>query len=219
MRAKRTSENAEPSEDDNWPAVLQRTYYEIQHGKALPDAVARIRYKLKRLELDDDRQNGEGVGSAWQRTPAGMADRSHKNLMALSGIATPRVQAAVWGWIWNKWATDRRTKQNRSSRCILCGREGTEDSGEHYCVCPLVAAVMRKRNLDPAKFMGRRAWGLASVTIRTEDELNTLGTVIYATNIISCRYRHNGRTNQTDDEEVIQALLQSKKEAVKGHKK
>jgi len=219
VRAKRKSENAEPSEDDNWPAVLQRTYYEIQLGKALPDAVARIRYKLKRLELDDDRQNGEGVGSAWQRTPAGMADRSHKNLMALSGIATPRVQAAVWGWIWNKWATDRRTKQNRSSRCILCGREGTEDSGEHYCVCPLVAAVMRKRNLDPAKFMGRRAWGLASVTIRTEDELNTLGTVIYATNIISCRYRHNGRTNQTDDEEVIQALLQSTKEAVKGHNK
>jgi len=78
---------------------------------------------------------------------------------------------------------------------------------------------MRKRNLDPAKFMGRRAWGLASVTIRTEDELNTLGTVIYATNIISCRYRHNGRTNQTDDEEVIQALLQSTKEAVKGHNK
>ena len=67
--------------------------------------------------------------------------------------------------------------------------------------------------------MGRSAWALASVSIRTVDELNTLGTVIYAANIISCRYRHNGRNQHTDDEEVIQALLQSTKEAVKGHTK
>ena len=47
----RRSVDAEPSDDDNWPAVLQRTYYETQHGKALPDAVARIRYKEQMLEV------------------------------------------------------------------------------------------------------------------------------------------------------------------------
>ena len=66
--------------------MLERTYYEIQHGTYLPDAVASIRYKFKRLELDDDRQNGAGVGSAWQRTAAGMAPISprHPSLTAPS---------------------------------------------------------------------------------------------------------------------------------------
>ena len=94
----------------------------------------------------------------------------------------------------------------------------TEDSAEHYCVCSVISDAMLKRNMAPSRFMGRRAWALVSVELSYTEDLCKIGCFIYATNIVTCRIRHGDGLRFLDRGDVVEAVLQSTKEAVKGHR-
>ena len=70
----------------------------------------------------------------------GFRDRRHmtrclERLRQVGQRSLPRVAAAAFGCIWNRWGTARRM-QRRGSACLLgCGRG--EDSVEHYCTCSI----------------------------------------------------------------------------------
>ena len=138
-------EHFDLQKDIRWTKDIQRTFYEVQLAHNLPDLARRLRTKHKRLELNDVRQCGHNGNSARMNTPACMADRCARNLHAMSKVLPPRVQAATWGWIWNKWTTEKRTRQTRSNTCLLCRLPHTEDSAEHYCVCSVISDAMLKR--------------------------------------------------------------------------
>jgi exonuclease III len=83
-------------------------------------AESRVRSKLDRFGIRDRRQ----------------ATRCTKRLRSIAAKASPRVFAASFGAIWNRWATGRR-RQHRGRPCLL-GCPSGEDSLEHYCQCPRV---------------------------------------------------------------------------------
>ena len=107
VRASRLDESVSTEQDSSWPQQIQRTCYSLLESKAAYDPVLWIRKKMSRLNLQDDTINGPPRGTVRDNTPAGRAERTHRNLHALSRVCTPRVQTAVWGWLWNKWATKK----------------------------------------------------------------------------------------------------------------
>ena len=68
-----------------------------------------------------------------------------RRLGMLSGLVTPRVQAAVFVTLWNGWCTHRRFQRRLlpSNRCVLGCIGGAEDAIEHYCRCPTILRVAR----------------------------------------------------------------------------
>ena len=86
------------------------------------DAECRIRHKVGKFGFHDRRH----------------ACRCLRRLRDLSSRVPPRVWAAIFGAIWNRWATWRR-RQRRGHPCLLgCGRG--EDSIQHYAGCAVTRA-------------------------------------------------------------------------------
>ena len=56
-----------------------------------------------------------------------------KRLNSIAKQVTPRMWAATFGCLWNRWPTARR-RQILNSKCLL-GCEWGEDSIEHYSHC------------------------------------------------------------------------------------
>ena len=216
VRGNRLPESARNKEDPLWPKQIQRTYYTLLENNVAYDPVNRIREKMSRLELHDDMVNGPPRGSVRDNTPAGRSERSHRNLHALGSVCTPRVQVAVWGWLWNKWATDKRCRQGQKSTCRLCNNRDSEDSAEHLCRCPLVRQLFTTMNLDTDLMLGKRAWALACPSLDSVEKLALLGMGIYATNTMAARIRHPDSLNLSETD-TLQALRQCVKESVKGH--
>ena len=90
-------------------------------------AEERVRHNLHRFGYRDRRE----------------AARALDRLQQLGKSAPPRVWAAVFGSLWNRWATARRC-QRTNSRCLL-GCTWGEDSLEHYSKCPTVHQFAKKR--------------------------------------------------------------------------
>ena len=216
VRNARLAVSKPPQEDTQWRGQIQSTYYSCLMIFNAPDTTQRIRQKLDRLELGNDRLHAIPDSSARQTTPAWRAERTKNNLQLLKKLTPPRVCGAVWGLIWNRWTTDRRLKQNRNSRCILCKAVGSEDSVEHYCKCEVVKRLLASRlNLSTFKFANAHAWALCSPEITTTAQLTCVAIAIYATYMVTNRLRHTG--TQLGEEDTFQALVQSCKEGVKGH--
>ena len=216
IRLSRLPEDARTDEDPLWPKEIQRTYYTLLQNSDAYDPVDRIRKKMFRLHLEDNRVNGQPIGTARDNTPAGRSERSYRNLLSLSRVCTPRVQVAVWGWLWNRWATARRCMQGQRSMCRLCRSHDSEDSAEHLWWCPLVRQLLTTLNLDPGTMLGRRAWALACPSINSVEKLALLGMAIYAANTVAARLRH-AASLVLGDAEILQALRQCVKESTKGH--
>jgi hypothetical protein len=83
-------------------------------------AEGRVRTNLGRFGFRDRRQ----------------AARCLTRLRTLAPQVQPKVWAACFGAVWNRWATWRR-RQRRGHPCLL-GCTAGEDSLEHYCECPRV---------------------------------------------------------------------------------
>ena len=215
VRASRLDESVSIEQDSSWPQQIQRTYYALLESKAAYDPVLRIRKKMSRLNLQDDTFNGPPRGTVRDNTPAGRAERTHRNLHALSRVCTPRVQTAVWGWLWNKWATNRRCKQGQKSVCRLCNTQDSEDSTEHLCRCHMVRRLFRTLNLDTEVMLGKRAWALACPSMNSVENLALLGMGMYATNTVAARIRH-ADSMPLSEEDTLEALRQSVKESAKG---
>ena len=219
-RVRRTLPQGKRQQDNDktWHKEVERTYYKCIQAFHLGDPVSRIRKKLERYALDDARLHLDIPGSTRQRTPAWQAIRAHCNLRSLRKISPPRLQGAVFSTLWNRWTTERRMHQTRYGRCLICRKEGTADSIEHYTKCAFTQRLYAtKLNLDPAVFANMHAWTLCSPHIVTEEQLLGVGIAIYAVYNTTNRLRHNARAHSLNEEDRFQMLAQSIKEAVKGH--
>ena len=91
-----------------------------------PDAEDRIRHKLSRWHFDGN--------------PRVNACRATRRLHILQSLVPPRVTAAVFSTLWNRWTTCRKFQMRTStlSRCVLGCPGQAEDSLEHYGRCSVV---------------------------------------------------------------------------------
>ena len=105
---------------------FQKTATMAIKGKEVDTSIDRVRGKVERWNLPPNRRTA--------------AERVLRRQIARKGKVAPRVEAAVFSTIWNRWCTARR-HQNRAechNRCLLgCGGYA-EDSIEHYCRCQVV---------------------------------------------------------------------------------
>ena len=132
---------------------FQRRAYQTLLAHHAPHPTYRIRHKFVRWDLQNAAAHPPPPGTSCRcNTPAWQARRALANLQLLSTLAPPRVCAAVFGTLWNRWCTCRRYQQRHSARnrCVLGCGGAAEDSIEHYCRCPVTRQAMeRKLNMSP----------------------------------------------------------------------
>ena len=120
-------------------AAIKKGFQRLVRSRLLdlhcPDAETRMRHKLARWRFD-------GV-------PRIQAERAVRHLSALQPLVPPRVVAAVFSTIWNRWTTARRFQKRSSpeNRCVLGCGGNAEDSLEHYGRCQVLLNFAR-RNLN-----------------------------------------------------------------------
>ena len=68
--------------------------------------------------------------------PRRHVDTFFRHLAVLRPILPPRVMAAIFGTVWNRWTTARRFQQSRP--CLLGCSPSAQDSIEHYAHCAIV---------------------------------------------------------------------------------
>ena len=122
---------------------FQSQIYKALHQKLAPDAHSRFAHKLERWNLHHPSQLLHEQLSVVQRTPNWQARSAHQRLKTIAKVTTPRVHAAMFGAIWNRWCTLRRYQLR--GRCRLCQEPHTEDSIEHYSCCNIGKEVAARR--------------------------------------------------------------------------
>ena len=216
IRFTRETNPADAADDESWSKEIQKSTYRSVLAFHMELPINRIRQKMVRFELQNFSKHGSIPGGVRQQTPAWRSRRCYSNLTALNKVVPPRVQAAAWGAIWNRWTTEARFQ--RISQCLLCSCSFGTDSLEHYSRCRVTRKLLRVRlNLDPDKFTGMHAWTLSSPWIATKEELAGVALATYAVYTVSNRLRHMGQSNLQDEEHRYEALVQAIKEGVKGH--
>ena len=112
-------------------AAVKRNFQKEVHSRMAAqsryDAESRLRTNVKRFGILDRRE----------------AARSLQWLRHLAKTVPPRVWAATFGCIWNRWATSRRRQEVRSRCCFGC--QWADDSIEHYATCGVVVSFARRR--------------------------------------------------------------------------
>jgi hypothetical protein len=146
-------------------------------------------------------------------TPAWQSERTLHNLHLLASLTTPRVWAAVFSTIWNRWCTARRYQQRQSNknRCVLGCSDTAEDSIEHYSRCPCTRELAaRLLHLDPTTQVNMHAFNLCSSSITTQEELVASSVMIYAVYRATNYYRNHPDIRPND---IYNALRQWAREA------
>ena len=103
-------------------------------------------------------------------------------MRTLHKLVSPRVIAAVFSTIWNRWTTHRRMQRRHAdtNRCLLGCPQPAEDSIEHYCRCPISKEFLRLHlNLSPEIFAGLHSFTLCNVNIQSTQQLTTIAIWIY----------------------------------------
>ena len=96
-------------------------YLKLLHHQAF-HPIARIRQKQARWHLHDSTRTPQPPDTSIQHnTPNWQANRTHHLLEHLSSLTSPRVRAAVFSTIWNRWCTRRRWQQRHKeeNKCVL----------------------------------------------------------------------------------------------------
>jgi hypothetical protein len=199
-----TGETRLPSEPDAvkvFKARFQKSVAKRISDFRRPDGEDRVRTKLVRWHL--------------QGPAAHVARKVYGRLSGLSGLVAPRVAAACFSAIWNRWTTARRFQKRGMAQnfCVLGCGDGAEDSIEHYSRCQAVRTT-------GAKFL--RLWLdtsletflLADARLQDHDSLVCVAVLIYATYRATNRFRPLGGT---DFQTASDALEQFCKRAVEGH--
>ena len=177
--------------------------------------------RLSKLDCSDPEHRVRGKPERWklQDPPAHVAQRILRRLSRLCKLVTPRVNAAYFSTLWNRWATARRFQLRGTPACAcVLGCPGlAEDSIEHYARCPTVRTVA-------AKFLRIEAGGDYDlqrflITEKGDPDDATLvcrAVLVYATNMATNHFRHR-RTGRPDTRQAIDALEQYCRNAVRGH--
>ena len=183
---------------------FQRALTPKMYGLEHLDPVERIRHKLHRWKL---------LG-----LPGRNAERVLRNLNELRNLVCPRVAAACFSTVWNRWTTARRSQKrgHPDNRCLLGCSNTAEDSIEHYCRCPVIRFFAgRFLQLSVTSENGLVRFLLASAS-STEDKvaLTRTAIMVYAAyNTVNC-IRHSGRR---DLQTTMEMLMQYGKEATRNH--
>ena len=140
-----------------------------------------------------------------------------RRLGMLSGLVTPRVQAAVFVTLWNGWCTHRRFQRRLlpSNRCVLGCIGGAEDAIEHYCRCPTILRVARHTLKFSYAVQGALdLWALNNSWLDDKDNLRAFALLVYGSFMTfnSCRYAKLSDSNQ-----VFECIVQHCKQGAMGH--
>ena len=167
----------------------------------------RLAHKLERWQLDGNSRI--------------LADRVLPRLQDLRKMVPPRVQAAAFSTLWNRWTTTRRFQQVTSPHtgCLLgCAATRDLDSIEHYLRCPVVieaAKVKLGMHLTP-----ETSWdhlllaGSVPDGQHAESWWARCALVLYATYRTTNAARHQGAMSPHT---AIAALKQAFYEGAKNH--
>ena len=193
---------------------FQSRIYEAIHAREAPDPHARFREKLHRWKLDHPEQPRHNFLSVKQRTPNWQARSAFCRLSEIACHTAPRVHAAVFGAIWNRWCTRRRFQQK--GLCRLCQSPTSEDSIEHYVTCKEVKQLASRRlRLDVAEHVNIHTFTCTNRAIATKELLVRSALLIYATYRALNYQRTAARPLQ--GEELYHALCQWLIEGARGH--
>ena len=215
-RPKRNRLNEE-DERKKWKNIrdkTQRCTFLAIHLKRAPDHLARMRHKLGRWKLDSSDPMLLATLNVKQKTPEYFPRRCIHNLKQLSKLATPRVRAACFGTIWNRWTTAARFQND--GICLLCQQIRTEDKIEHYSRCPVTKDFGRKfLRLNRDHDLNLHTFTLTNPRIDTTERLTSTALLIYAVYNLTNTLRKDGE--KLTRQEAYNALTQHAREAVRGH--
>ena len=141
-----------------------------------------------------------------------MARAMLKRLKQLQSKTNPRITAATWGFIWNRWSSGKRFQKTRN--CVICQHPESKDEADHYPYCtPMRAWAQKTLNIDPTELGNRHAWTLTLPALESNDKLVALGIWVYVTYRCLNHQREHGSPLQHED--LNRALNQWMKEAAK----
>ena len=203
--------------EENYKKQFQKMVYNRLLMHHAPNPTARVRHILGRRQLHDPVRHPPPFGTqVRENTPAFTSRRTLHCMRLLPRLVNPRVVAAVFSTIWNRWTTHRRM-QNRAkaTNCCLLGCITAEDSIEHYCSCPIAMQFLQNHlGLSPRGFAGLHTFTLCNVNIQTMEQLTTTSIWIY------CIYTatNNLRRRALPDNAIMQdALKQWAREGTRHH--
>ena len=138
-------------------------------------------------------------------------------MFLLRGLVAPRVTAAVFSTIWNRWTTRRRFQQRSSADnvCLLGCSTGAEDSVEHYSVCPRTRELAsRQLRLRLPEQVNLYTFMLCNPHVRSSEDLTAAALLVYTIYRATNHIRHNPLPSGTT---LFEALAQWTREGAKGH--
>ena len=168
-------------------------------------AVNRLRNKMARWKLDKS--------GRVEMLPGKVAPRVLFRLSTLQRTVAPRVAAACFGTIWNRWCTGRRF--SREGPCVFGCTLPAHDSIEHYVYCAAVHRVARNAlRLDIKKSEALEWFVLAHLGLSDEENLICIAILVYAVYNSTNTLRKIGKFDpQLANDTMEQNIL----EAVRGH--
>ena len=185
----------------------QRLVYKLLSAPKAGWPQERLRHKIQRWQLPG--------------TARAVTDRVLKRLRALQALVPPRVHAALFSTLWNRWVTARRFQRRSSAecRCLLGCPPAAEDSIEHYLRCPVVLDFGRRRlamymNSQESFALLLLATGPPG-TIPLDSWLKRCALLIYAIYRTTNAARHS---RPFGVEEARRALAEALYEGARGHR-
>ena len=212
---------SEPNEETNnhkhWKKIrrkFQSMVYAKLHKAAAPNVHERFAHKLARWKLHQPSHPLHAQLSVIQSTPNWQARCAHQRLKAVARLTAPRVHAAVFGAVWNRWNTKKRYQLR--GRCRLCQKPHTEDAIEHYVFCNTVREVASRRlRLDTRSHVNIHTFTCTNPLLHSKELLTRAALLIYATYKALNHQRHAPCPLQSED--LYHAMCQWIVEGVRGH--
>ena len=171
-----------------------------------------MRKKLERWNLLKSGQPIQSEYKVRQWTPGWMARTAVQRLQRLSKLCNPRIQAAIWSYILDRWSTGRMMQQKR--KCLICNDPSTRDEPEHFPYCavlrPFAASALR---VNLRKHGNLQAWTLTSHDYGNDDSLMKIGIWVYVT--YRCYNYLRTASQKLEGEQLQRALTQWLKEAAR----
>ena len=199
---------------------FQRNAYNaiLKHHSTHP--TTRIRHKHERWELQNlDKHRPPENTNARHNTPAWQARRTLHCLQTLSPLVAPRVSAAVFSTICNRWNTERRWQRRRSPRntCLFGCSGNSEDSIEHYCKCRITRQVLQRYlHLPQQQYAHLHSFLLCNSHITSTETLTTIALLIYGVYNATNQLRYTPPTTNID---MYDFVVQHIRQGCKGHDK
>ena len=191
------------------------SYRKLLHHQAPPPQF-RVRDKLERWNLGDPCRHSHNSFEFKRCTPAWTSERCLHNLQQLHELVPPRVIAAAFSTVWDRWTTHRRFQKRDlpSNRCRLgCGGLA-EDSLEHYANCSMIRQVAaRFLNLKACQ-VNLHMFMFCCPTVTTAEDLTMGALLVYATYTATNNQRHHG---PLDTLHLYDAMVQWVREGARGH--